>query len=212
MITSDLGRLSFSEGLTPVQIGDNRGNVGYADKTGKIVINPQFDEAFPFYGGLAAVTNGGGPSGQIAWIDKDGKYVWRETRETPKTSSNSSVSNSNMVRVINSNSSMSNTMNSNMMSNSSSTNPNQKTGNLVTDSNLRSEPNKDSASMGIHFKDARVIILDETSYERDGTVSTWYKIHVTEYGCSKDSSLGCGKNTPNDADEGWVNAKVVLLN
>ncbi|MGI8556404.1 MAG: SH3 domain-containing protein, partial [Pyrinomonadaceae bacterium] len=83
---------------------------------------------------------------------------------------------------------------------------------LVTDSNLRGEPNKNSASVGIHFKDAKVKILAETSYEVNGTVSIWYKVRVTDYGCSKDTSLGCGKNSPNDADEGWVNAKVVLLN
>lgn len=85
-----------------------------------------------------------------------------------------------------------------------------KNGRLTTDANLRSEPNKDSLSLGIHFKDAKVVILDETSYERDGMVSTWYKIRVTDYGCSKDANLGCGKNSPNDSDEGWVNAKTVI--
>ena len=88
----------------------------------------------------------------------------------------------------------------------------ERTGRLTTDSNIRNEPNKDAVSLGIHFKDAKVRILDETSYETNGMISTWYKIRVTEYGCSKDTSLGCGKNSPNDADEGWVNAKVVLLN
>lgn len=90
MITSDLGRLSFSEGLTPVQVGDNeKASIGFADKTGKIIINPQFGSALPFYGGIAFVTLGIGPDSDMAWIDKEGKIVWRETRELPKTAANS---------------------------------------------------------------------------------------------------------------------------
>lgn len=119
LVTSDLGRLSFSEGLTLVQVGDKERSVGYADKTGKIVINPQFGEATPFYGGLAAVFFGSGPGNDMAWIDKEGKIVWREIKETSKTNSNSSMSNSNTAVVVNSNS-MSNVMNSNMSSSNSS--------------------------------------------------------------------------------------------
>ncbi|MGI8641781.1 MAG: WG repeat-containing protein [Pyrinomonadaceae bacterium] len=209
LITSDLGRLSFSEGFTPVPVGDKDTKKGYADKTGKIVINPQFDIASPFYGGLAFVSTRGSGEETMGWIDKEGKYVWRETKEKSETSSNST--NSNMGTTMNSNQAV--VVDSNMMSDSSSTSSsNQKTGHLITDSNLRSEANKDAASLGIQFKDAKVRILDETSYEVNGVVSTWYKIRVTEYGCSKDTNLGCGKNSSNDADEGWVNAKVVLLN
>ncbi len=204
-INSKFKLLEFSEGLASVIIGDK---MGFIDTTGKIVINPQFRAAYSFYGGLAAVVTDSG----LAYIDKEGNYVWREAKEIPNTYSNSSVSNSNAAAAGNSNSSISNAVNSNMTSNSSSTSSNQKTGQLVTDSNLRSQPNKDSASVGIHFKDAKVGILDETSYELNGVVSTWYRVRITNYGCSKDTSLGCGKNTPNDADEGWVNAKVVLLN
>ena len=87
-----------------------------------------------------------------------------------------------------------------------------KKGRLVTDLNIRDAPNKDAWSLGIHFMNAQIEVLEETSYELDGAVSKWYKIRVIEYGCSKDSSLGCGKNLPSDANEGWVNAKYVLLN
>lgn len=224
-----LGRASFSEGLAPVKIGNS---AGYIDKTGRIVINPQFNEAFPFYGGLAWVWFGSDSDIEYAWIDKTGKTVWRETKETPETSLNSSISYSNVAVVVNSNSmsgdTMSNsniavvvnstnssydnmTMNSPPQSSNNSTSS-KRIGRLTTDSNVRSEPNKDSTSLGIHFKDAKVKILDETSYELNGMVSTWFKIRVTEYGCSKDLYLGCGKNSSDDADEGWVNAKVVLLN
>ena len=65
--------------------------------------------------------------------------------------------------------------------------------------------------MGIQFRGAQVRILDETSYERDNEVAHWYKIHVYKYGCSSNANLGCGKNTPGDADEGWINAKLVML-
>ncbi|CAN5744197.1 hypothetical protein BH20ACI4_BH20ACI4_22910 [soil metagenome] len=88
---------------------------------------------------------------------------------------------------------------------------NGETGRLTTDLNLRDEPNKYAYSVGIHFKDARVIVLETASYELEGAVATWYRIRVTEFGCSVDANLGCGKNSPNDADEGWVNSKYILL-
>lgn len=84
-----------------------------------------------------------------------------------------------------------------------------RTGRLVTDANLRSGPDKDTASVGIHFRGAKVQILDESRYERDGEVVTWYKIRVLSYGRSVNTNLMGGKNTPYDADEGWVNAKLV---
>lgn len=87
----------------------------------------------------------------------------------------------------------------------------QKTGRLVTDLNIRDAPNKEAWSLGIHFMNAKVRVLEETSYELEGEVSRWYRVLVTQYGCSKDASLGCGKNASNDADEGWVNAKYILL-
>jgi hypothetical protein len=39
---------TFYEGLAVVRIG---GKWGYIDRTGKYVINPQFDSAFPFFEG-----------------------------------------------------------------------------------------------------------------------------------------------------------------
>jgi hypothetical protein len=58
-----------SEGLFPVKSG---GRWGYIDKQGKIVINPQFDRAWDFLGGLAWVMIGD----KLGYIDKEGKYVW----------------------------------------------------------------------------------------------------------------------------------------
>jgi hypothetical protein len=42
-----------------VQIGDRgTGKMGFIDKTGSFVINPQFDYAFSFSDGLASVEDG----------------------------------------------------------------------------------------------------------------------------------------------------------
>jgi type II secretory pathway pseudopilin PulG len=58
----------FKEGLASVKVGEK---YEFIDKTGKIVINPQFDEAQGFHEGLAAVRIGK----QWGFIDKTGKIV-----------------------------------------------------------------------------------------------------------------------------------------
>lgn len=58
-----------SSGLFPVY---QNGKRGYIDKTGKIVINPQFDDARHFTEGLASVNIGD----KWGYIDKAGKIVW----------------------------------------------------------------------------------------------------------------------------------------
>jgi hypothetical protein len=84
-------------------------------------------------------------------------------------------------------------------------------GRLTTNANLRSASNKNASSIGIHFQSAKVRISNVEFYDTADGVSTWYKIKVIEYGCDTQGNLGCGKNAQNDADEGWVNAKVVRL-
>src|SRR6218665_3634875 len=54
--------------LAPVKIGDQW---GYINKTGKIVINPQFDDSWGFNEGLAVIKLGG----KWGYIDKTGKIV-----------------------------------------------------------------------------------------------------------------------------------------
>lgn len=75
----------FSDGMADVAVPDEWGVVkrGYIDKTGALVIEPrfataepfsaQFSFARPFHGPLAPVVMGR----QSAWIDVDGKIVWR---------------------------------------------------------------------------------------------------------------------------------------
>jgi hypothetical protein len=75
---------NFSEGLASIQIINKW---GYIDKTGKIVIEPQFEEAYPFEGGAATVylgrceINERTPKSQkpckLGYIDRTGKYIWK---------------------------------------------------------------------------------------------------------------------------------------
>lgn len=103
--------------------------------------------------------------------------------------------------------------NTNAAANQNSSQPEKgRTGRLTTDLNLRDEPNRYAASLGIQFRGAKIKVLDSTTFETpEGEMSTWYKVRVFEYGCSSDANLGCGKNLPGDADEGWLNGKYVLL-
>ena len=57
-----------SVGLFPVVLG---GKTGFINRDGKLVINPQFDDARNFYEGLALVSNGG----KAGYIDKEGKNI-----------------------------------------------------------------------------------------------------------------------------------------
>jgi hypothetical protein len=60
---------SFSEGLAMFITVDEK--VGFVDKTGKVVINPQFEIALPFFEGFAAVCQ----DDKWGFIDKTGKIV-----------------------------------------------------------------------------------------------------------------------------------------
>jgi len=72
--------LPFSEGLARFAVYDPPGTVrwGFIDRTGKVVIKAQFHDAEDFSGGLAQV-------GLLLedYIDKRGKYVWRNGRRVP---------------------------------------------------------------------------------------------------------------------------------
>jgi hypothetical protein len=67
---------SFSEGLAAVRIGDeSTGMCGYIDKTGAIVIPPQFNYAVDFKEGRAVIRIGDESTGKYGYIDKTGKVV-----------------------------------------------------------------------------------------------------------------------------------------
>lgn len=227
LFTSEIGRVSFSEGLSPVKNSD--GKVGYIDKNGKFVINTRLEIGLPFYRGLALSTSlkifSQGDE-EIAWIDKEGKTVWHDVAKKSASGTDTNANAATNVDVaananaavnanvavdtgVAANTNVPTNMNAPVNSNPS---PAARTGYLVTDANLRSQPDKDAASVGIHFRRAKVQILDEARYERNGEVVTWYKIRVLQYGRSVDANLTGGKNTPNDADEGWVNARLVSPN
>lgn len=65
----------FSEGFAPVQFQE-KGKWGFIDKTGKIVIEPKFDEVTGFRQGTAMVTINN-KFGYI--IDKNEKFIWNPT-------------------------------------------------------------------------------------------------------------------------------------
>lgn len=63
--------IRFSEGLSALPSSNHRGAVGYVDKTGKWVIQPRFEQASIFIGGLAKALK----DGKWGYIDQSGKYV-----------------------------------------------------------------------------------------------------------------------------------------
>ncbi len=85
LIKPEIAGLSgdLSEGLIPIEVGGRSektgermykhvsGKWGYVDKTGKIIIEPKFDDADEFSEGLANVTIGK----KYGYIDKSGKIV-----------------------------------------------------------------------------------------------------------------------------------------
>jgi hypothetical protein len=62
------GAEDSDDSMLVIQVGNL---YGYADPTGKIRIEPQFQEARPYYEGLAAVKRGG----KYGYIDKMGKII-----------------------------------------------------------------------------------------------------------------------------------------
>ena len=64
--------------LAEVRIGDDKtGRWGYIDKTGKMVISPQFDWTFGFSEGLAAVNIGDLRTGKAGYIDRSSVLRFR---------------------------------------------------------------------------------------------------------------------------------------
>ncbi|MBN1458211.1 MAG: WG repeat-containing protein [Armatimonadetes bacterium] len=68
--------LGFSEGLAPVQSGDDLW--GYIDPTGRMVVEPQYLDVRPFHEGLAAVgvvDSSSRKPWKCGFIDKKGTMV-----------------------------------------------------------------------------------------------------------------------------------------
>lgn len=74
VISAEFGGIpgDFAEGLALLLVRNNKSNRwGYIDKTGQIVIKPQYPRAHPFSEGLAAVE----VDGKFSYIDKSGKEI-----------------------------------------------------------------------------------------------------------------------------------------
>jgi hypothetical protein len=67
----------FTEGLMPAASG---GKWGFIDTTGKWVVDPQFEAAWPFEDGLAPVRVGG----RWGYIDQKGKFVVNPQYDSPE--------------------------------------------------------------------------------------------------------------------------------
>jgi hypothetical protein len=61
----------FSEGYASIRVGPAW---GFVNKRGEVVIEPRFQTAVSFSGGLSIVELG---NGEWAYIDKKGEFVWR---------------------------------------------------------------------------------------------------------------------------------------
>jgi hypothetical protein len=65
----------FFDGLAAVRVGDNvTGKWGYIDRTGRILVNPQFDAVSPFDHKFAVVRLGDDKTGEWGYINHIGKY------------------------------------------------------------------------------------------------------------------------------------------
>lgn len=191
--------LVFSDRISPSESVAVESEQGNMDSVAKAVITGLL--------GLAALVGGLVLIGLLAKNENRSST----TAATNRTTS-SNVNAANVVASRNHNAAMANTANvfPNTASDPSSADVGR-TGRLLTDLHIRSAPIKTETSLGIHFKNAQFKVLDETSYDTPEGYSTWYKVHITNYGCSKDANLGCGKNTSYDEDEGWINARYTQL-
>jgi hypothetical protein len=52
------------------------GKWGYVDRTGKTVVEPQFDYTYGFHGGLAMVLI----DDKFGYINPKGEYIWKPTK------------------------------------------------------------------------------------------------------------------------------------
>jgi hypothetical protein len=64
----------FADGMARVE---KNGLIGYVDANCNLAVVPQFKEASDFHNGLAAITKN---HFLTAYIDKTGRYVWRDTK------------------------------------------------------------------------------------------------------------------------------------
>lgn len=79
---------------------------------------------------------------------------------------------------------------------------------MENDLKIRSYASPSAPQIGVLYMNTKIKILDAKNGE---TGTLWYQVKVIEYGCSRDPGLGCGKDNPNDAEEGWAYSGYVSL-
>lgn len=97
--------------------------------------------------------------------------------------------------------------NANASAPSNSGSPGVKTGTLAWDTALREFPEKDAPQVGIHYRNARVRILDVADVQdENGKTVKWYKVEVTQYGTSVREENEGQEKDPYSGDIGWVHS------
>ncbi len=90
-----------------------------------------------------------------------------------------------------------------------------KTGKLNTNANIRSSSNKTALSLGVHYYDARIKVLEAVGYNTSDGYALWYRVQVLQNGCDREEGLGCGndrdRNPGQAAMEGWMSARNISL-
>jgi hypothetical protein len=79
---------------------------------------------------------------------------------------------------------------------------------LDTNLRLRSASNKFASIVGVHYKGARIRVLETDEYDTPEGYSTWFRVEVVEDGCDAEGNLGCGHEGDTS---GWMNAKYVTM-
>ncbi len=81
-------------------------------------------------------------------------------------------------------------------------------GTLKTNANIRSTPGTDGEIRGTHYQDARLEILDVSSfYNNKGEYVTWFRVRILEDGYDQKTGRGRGNNWEKDGYLGWMEAE-----
>ncbi len=79
---------------------------------------------------------------------------------------------------------------------------------LDTNLRLRSASNKFASIVGVHYKGARIRVLETDEYDTPDGYSTWFRVDVVRDGCDAEGNLGCGHE---GETSGWMNARYVTM-
>ncbi len=82
-------------------------------------------------------------------------------------------------------------------------------GKIAKTANLRKNAGQNSEDVGTLHEGSEVEILDFQNNDGGGKSTIWFRVKILSYGCNGNAPPKCGKDAPNDADEGWVSNQFV---